>query len=224
MELLRTILKQSTIEGERMPLELIGEEECKRYGFTIISGPNSQGKTTLAQNIAVNAAKKGIGCLFISNEHFSNQTANRIASICDGYTNLPIYIEDRCSTKTDLLMAIGVCQGFVYGTPKIIIIDNLDRIKNVDNDSIYELQDIASRLNLRIVGVIRMKEDESGDPHPKLKNVMLDTTAADIVYLTNIEHDTAIKIICAKARYSDTFERVYQFDKCSGKIGELIKL
>ena len=60
--------------------------------------------------------------------------------------------------------------------------------------------------------------------HPVTSAGKLAGTAADIVYLTNIEHDTAIKIICAKARYSDTFERVYQFDKCSGKIGELIKL
>lgn len=205
-----------------MPIELICEEECKRYGFTIISGANSQGKTTLAQNIAVNTAKKGMGCLFVSSHH-DHLVAERITSICEGESDLPIYIENEASTMTNLLIAIGVSQGLKYCTPKIIIIDDLDRIKDVDDDSLIDLQDIASRLNLRIVGVIRMKEDESGDPHPKLKNVMLDTTAADIVYLTNIEHDTAIKIICAKARYSDTFERVYQFDKCSGKIGELIK-
>lgn len=219
-----------------VPTEIKGIDELLNGGFRpnclcFIASKPGMGKSSLALQIAINAAKSGKKVCFFSLEMSEEQVRQKIA-IQDG-EDVPIIIDDSDADTDYIKKRIEE-----IGNIDLVIVDYLQLIWSKEKTIIesnganaFKLKCIAKELNVPIICTTRLGRLMYGktDDRPILQDLRVngsieqDTDVAILLYHEGIDlettdlnkYKTETEIIIAKNRYGDigTVNTVYDSEK-----------
>lgn len=179
----------------------------ERGELMIIAGRNSNGKTSLALTIALNAAKSGEGVGIFSLEMTNLQLTTRLASLMSGVdgehikraemvqdewqqfvstdSTLPIYFDKRRSTDADALVA-GIKGMVARQGVQVVVVDYLQLLRSRERERIQQIGGIAHRLEalskqlgITIILLSQLRRNRPEDPTPKLEELKESGDIAD---------------------------------------------
>lgn len=173
----------------------------------VVAGRNSNGKTSLALGLALNAAKQGVPVGIFSLEMTNLQLTSRLVSMLsgvdgtslkqgqltpvewDGITqvddSLPLYFDKRRSTDADALVAN--IKGLVARKGvKVVVIDYLQLLRGKERERVQQIGGIAHRLEalskqlgICIILLSQLRRNMPNDPAPKLEELKESGDIAD---------------------------------------------
>ena len=173
----------------------------------VVAGRNSNGKTSLALGLALNAAKQGVPVGIFSLEMTNLQLTSRLVSMLsgvdgtslkqgqltpvewDGITqlddSLPLYFDKRRSTDADAIVAN--IKGLVARKGvEVIVIDYLQLLRGKERERVQQIGGIAHRLEalskqlgICIILLSQLRRNMPNDPAPKLEELKESGDIAD---------------------------------------------
>ena len=179
----------------------------ERGELMIVAGRNSNGKTSLALCIALNASMSGEAVGIFSLEMTNLQLTTRLTSLLTGINgdaikrgqlnteqwdkfiavddSAPIYFDKRRSTDSDAL--ISNIKGMVAQQGvSVVVIDYLQLLRGKERERIQQIGGIAHRLEalskqlgITIILLSQLRRNQPNDPVPKLEELKESGDIAD---------------------------------------------
>lgn len=179
----------------------------ERGELMIVAGRNSNGKTSLALCMALNASKAGEPVGIFSLEMTNLQLTTRLASLLTGIggdtlkrgqltteewdafiainDKAPIYFDKRRSTDSDALIANIKAMVAQLGV-QIVVIDYLQLLRGKERERMQQIGGIAHRLEalskqlgITIILLSQLRRNQPNDPAPKLEELKESGDIAD---------------------------------------------
>lgn len=214
-EVYRQLLKQTQDkangllpEGVRSGFKLIDSKGgLERGELMIVAGRNSNGKTSLALCMALNAALSGEPVGIFSLEMTNLQLTTRLTSILTGINGenikradmstdewerfvalddaAPIYFDKRRSTSADAL--ISNIKGMVAQQGVgVVVIDYLQLLRGKERERLqqiggiaHQLEALSKQLGICIILLSQLRRNQPNDPVPKLEELKESGDIAD---------------------------------------------
>lgn len=188
--------------------------------LVVISGDTNSGKTTLALNMAVNAASAGFPVLFVSTESFVQQIAKRILSIKNN-PSIPLYIQDDLEGSYDEVNTNGI---------RIIFFDRYC----FEIEYLRDCKELAIENNWCFVEVLRNKRRDI-NKDLNVNDLIIGEDVADVVYMVDrpymygkrfkympdLDPNDHIEICCVKGRLIGKYNLYCKVDWETGVIQKI---
>ena len=179
----------------------------ERGELMIIAGRNSNGKTSLALCIALNAAKQGEPIGIFSLEMTNLQLTTRLTSLLTGINgesikraeldndewgrfvavddSAPIYFDKRRSTDGDTLINNIKAMNAQLGV-QVVVIDYLQLLRGKERERLqqiggiaHKLEALSKQLGICIILLSQLRRNQPHDPTPKLEELKESGDIAD---------------------------------------------
>lgn len=179
----------------------------ERGELMVIAGRNSNGKTSLALCIALNASMAGEAVGIFSLEMTNLQLTTRLTSLLTGINgeaikrgqlstdewdkfvavndSAPIYFDKKRSTDSDLLIANIKGMVAQLGV-QIIVIDYLQLLRGKERERLqqiggiaHKLEALSKQLGITIILLSQLRRNQPNDPVPKLEELKESGDIAD---------------------------------------------
>lgn len=198
----------------------------ERGELMVIAGRNSNGKTSLALCIALNAAKQGEPVGIFSLEMTNLQLTGRLTSLLTGIDgeaikrgelssddwgkfvavddDAPIYFDKRRSTDGDTLISNIKAMHAQLGV-QVVVIDYLQLLRGKERERLQQIGGIAHRLEalskqlgICIILLSQLRRNQPNDPSPKLEELKESGDIADAA--------DSIYLVYRPERHGDGFQ------------------
>lgn len=179
----------------------------ERGELMVIAGRNSNGKTSLALCIALNAAKQGEPIGIFSLEMTNLQLTTRLTSLLTGINgesikradltsdewgkivavddSAPIYFDKRRSTDGDTLISNIKAMNAQLGV-QVVVIDYLQLLRGKERERLqqiggiaHKLEALSKQLGICIILLSQLRRNAPNDPSPKLEELKESGDIAD---------------------------------------------
>ena len=179
----------------------------ERGELMVIAGRNSNGKTSLALCIALNASKAGEAVGIFSLEMTNLQLTTRLASLLTGIdgeslkradlknedwgklvavdNEVPIYFDKRRSTDGDTLINNIKAMNAQLGV-QVVVIDYLQLLRGKERERLqqiggiaHKLEALSKQLGITIILLSQLRRNAPNDPVPKLEELKESGDIAD---------------------------------------------
>lgn len=179
----------------------------ERGELMVIAGRNSNGKTSLALCIALNAAKQGEPVGIFSLEMTNLQLTTRLTSLLTGINgesikradlttdewgkmvavddSAPIYFDKRRSTDGDTLISNIKAMNAQLGV-QVVVIDYLQLLRGKERERLqqiggiaHKLEALSKQLGICIILLSQLRRNAPNDPVPKLEELKESGDIAD---------------------------------------------
>lgn len=179
----------------------------ERGELMIIAGRNSNGKTSLALCIALNASLQGASVGIFSLEMTNLQLTTRLTSLMTGINgeyikrgqltneewsrfvavddSAPIYFDKRRSTDGDTLISNIKAMVAQLGI-EIVVIDYLQLLRGKERERLqqiggiaHKLEALSKQLGITIILLSQLRRNQPNDPSPKLEELKESGDIAD---------------------------------------------
>lgn len=195
-------------EGVRSGFNLIDRKGgLERGELMIIAGRNSNGKTSLALCIALNAALSGEAVGIFSLEMTNLQLTTRLTSLLTGINGeslkradmtqdewgklvavddtAPIYFDKHRSTQADALIA-NIKGMVAQQGVSVVVIDYLQLLRGKERERIqqiggvaHQLEALSKQLGICIILLSQLRRNQPNDPVPRLEELKESGDIAD---------------------------------------------
>ena len=179
----------------------------ERGELMIIAGRNSNGKTSLALCIALNASLQGASVGIFSLEMTNLQLTTRLTSLLTGINgesikrgqltddewsrfvavddSAPIYFDKRRSTDGDALIANIKAMVAQKGV-EVVVVDYLQLLRGKERERLqqiggiaHKLEALSKQLGITIILLSQLRRNQPNDPSPKLEELKESGDIAD---------------------------------------------
>lgn len=198
------ILPQGTPSG----IWLVDKKGGMEHGeLMIVAGRNSNGKTSLALGMAVEAALQGVAVGIFSLEMTNLQLTTRLVSLLSNVngtnikqgnltpqewdkmtqldSRLPLYFDKQRSTNADVL-ASNIKSMVARMGVQVVVIDYLQLLRSKERERVQQIGGIAHRLEalskqlgICIILLSQLRRNMPNDPSPKLEELKESGDIAD---------------------------------------------
>lgn len=214
-EVYRTLLKRTQDvanhllpQGIKSGFALIDRKGgLERGELMIVAGRNSNGKTSLALCMALNASKEGEAVGIFSLEMTNLQLTTRLTSLLTGIggetikrgelnddewgrfvgvdDSAPIYFDKKRSTDGDTLIANIKAMVAQHGV-QVVVIDYLQLLRGRERERLqqiggiaHKLEALSKQLSITIILLSQLRRNQPNDPSPKLEELKESGDIAD---------------------------------------------
>ena len=210
----------------------------ERGELMVVAGRNSNGKTSLALCMALNAAKQGVPVGIFSLEMTNLQLTTRLTSLLTGIDGVsikcgnltqeqwmtfvgvdsaaPIYFDKSRATDADTLIANIKGMAATRGV-KVVVVDYLQLLRSRERERVQQIGSIAHRLEalskqleITIVLLSQLRRNQPSDPMPRLEELKESGDIADAA--DSIYMVYRPERHDAKLRYPDMSQNWSQYD------------
>lgn len=178
----------------------------KKGELLLVGGETNNGKSALAQNIAVNVAKTGTGVLYITLEMLMTEAGSRIRHMNGGEVdnlNLMFQSEYQIDYRhIDALFANGIDNGV-----ELVILDYLQYLgRGMTLDEVAKMSKLMKALALKyklpFIVIVSLRKSDGG----KFKRKWTDIEVEDLMGTSAIGYDADIAMVASRKNLDNEFE------------------
>lgn len=173
--------------------------------ITLIAGDPGNGKSALAQNIAVNVAKQ-TGVLFITLEMLKTEAGSRMRFMNNGSIK-DLDLMFQTEYQIDYRHLEALFQSGIEVGVKLVILDYLQYLgRGMTNDEVAKMSKLMKSLALQyqvpFVIIVSLRKGEAG----KFKRKWMDVELEDLMGTSAIGYDTDIAMVASRRNLENEFE------------------
>lgn len=177
----------------------------KKGELILVGGETNNGKSALAQNIAVNVSREH-GVLFITLEMQKTEAGSRIRYMNDGTTdglNLMFQTEYQIDYRhLDKLFEKGIANGVEF-----VVLDYLQYMgRGMTLDEVAKMSKLmkalALKYNLPFMVIVSLRKSDGG----KFKRKWTDIEVEDLMGTSAIGYDADIAVVCSRRSEENEYE------------------
>lgn len=186
----------------------------KKGHLILIGGESGNGKSALAQNIAVNVGKTGKGVLFITLEMLMAEAGARIRHMNDGTIddlNIMFQKERQLDYRSvDALFKRGIELGEV----ELVVLDYFQYLgRGMTNEEVAKMsklmKSLALKYELPFIVIVSLRKGEGG----KFKRKWTDIELDDLMGTSALGYDTDVALIASRKNQDNEYDKEHFFVK-----------